>query len=164
MSQVLRELLYGKHAHADSLACVSVPADVAGQRPEWSSHSIGQLVWHLNFWMEHDLKRIAGLPSLYPERASLSWPIDASPSADTWRRERAHFGELLERLAQHADESPEQLARAVPATHSSEVEHASSVEAVLWQTVVHNSYHIGQVVALRRALRAWPPERGSDTW
>ena len=164
MSHVLGELLYGKHAHTDSLACVDVPADVAGQLPEWSAHSIWQLVWHMNFWMDHELKRIAGLPALYPEHASLSWPIMTAPSTDTWRRELARFGELLGRLAQHAGESAEQLGRAVPATHGSEVEHASSLEAVLWQTIVHNSYHIGQVVVLRRALGVWPPQSGSDTW
>jgi uncharacterized damage-inducible protein DinB len=38
------------------------------------------------------------------------------------------------------------------------------VLAVLWQTAVHNSYHIGQVVILRRMLGAWPPLDGSDTW
>ena len=36
--------------------------------------------------------------------------------------------------------------------------------AVLWQTLVHNGYHIGQVVAMRRALRAWPPRGVGDTW
>jgi hypothetical protein len=35
---------------------------------------------------------------------------------------------------------------------------------VLWQTLVHNSYHLGQVVQVRQALQAWPPKTGSDTW
>jgi uncharacterized damage-inducible protein DinB len=164
MSQVLRELLYGRHAHTDSLACVDVPADVAGQLLEWSSHSIWQLVWHMDFWMDHELTRIEGLPALYPEHARLSWPSETPPSVDTWGREIARFGQLLARLAQHAGDSAEQLARTVSATDRSEAEHVSSLEAVLWQTIVHNSYHIGQVVTLRRALGVWPPESGSDTW
>jgi uncharacterized damage-inducible protein DinB len=28
----------------------------------------------------------------------------------------------------------------------------------------HNSYHIGQIVLLRRMLGAWPPPTGGDTW
>ena len=114
--------------------------------------------------MEHELKRGEGLPVLYPEHASLSWPVKTPPSTEAWHRELARFEELLERLAQHAGESAEQLARAVPADHSGEVQGALSLEAVLWQTVVHNSYHIGQVVVLRSGLRVWPPESGSDTW
>jgi uncharacterized damage-inducible protein DinB len=41
---------------------------------------------------------------------------------------------------------------------------ASSLAAVLWQTAVHNSYHLGQIVLLRQRLSIWPPETGSDTW
>ena len=164
MSQVLRELLYGKQAHADSLACVDVPLEVAAQLPQWSSHSIWQLVWHMNFWMDHELKRIEGSLVPYPEHANLSWPSSTPESAEVWHGEKARFGELLGRLAQHAGESAQQLARPVPATHSSEMEHASTLEAVLWQTIVHNSYHVGQVVTLRTALGVWPPASGSDTW
>ena len=40
----------------------------------------------------------------------------------------------------------------------------TSTHAVLWQTLVHNSYHIGQVVILRRALGIWPPRGGGDSW
>ena len=38
------------------------------------------------------------------------------------------------------------------------------LEAVLWQTVAHNSYHTGQIAMLRRMLGAWPPQGGGDTW
>jgi len=41
---------------------------------------------------------------------------------------------------------------------------SSSVAAVLWQTLVHNSYHIGQVAMLRRSLNASPPNGGGDCW
>ena len=163
MTQVHRELLYGKQAHATPLVCIDVPPDRAGWRPEWS-HSIWQLVWHMNFWMDHELKRIEGLPVIYPEHAGLSWPDTAPQSATQWQQEVAHFGELLKRFDGYAGESREQLSRPVAATHSSEAEHGSSLEAVLLQTIVHNSYHIGQVVMLRRALGLWPPGSGSDTW
>ena len=37
-------------------------------------------------------------------------------------------------------------------------------KSVLWQMVAHNSYHIGQIAMIRRALGAWPPRAGGDTW
>jgi hypothetical protein len=49
----------------------------------------------------------------------------------------------------------------VPIT--SQAGHASQ-EDVVWQTIVHNSHHLGQVVLLRRPIGAWPPARGGDTW
>jgi uncharacterized damage-inducible protein DinB len=164
MSRVMVELFHGKHAHTDSLACVDVPAEVARRRPEGLPHSIWQLVWHMNFWMEYEIRRLAGSPIPYPERAALGWPAELAPDDGAWRQEAERFAELLGRLAALAGGSPEELARPVPAGHPSEAQHASSVEAVLWQTLVHNSHHLGQVVLVRRALGAWPPASGSDTW
>ena len=164
MSNVLVELLHGKHAHADSLACVAVSADVAGKTPPGFSHSVRQLVWHMNYWMDYELKRIAGRPDPYPVHADLSWPSAEAFPAEVWQQEASRFGQLLEELAGHAKSTPEELARPIAAGHVSEAEHASSLEAVLWQTLVHNSYHLGQVVQLRQAIGAWPPSTGSDTW
>ena len=39
-----------------------------------------------------------------------------------------------------------------------------TVKDIVWQTLVHNSYHVGQVVLLRQALGAWPPPSGTDSW
>jgi uncharacterized damage-inducible protein DinB len=163
MSRALGELLYGKHAHTDALVCVDVPADVAGRKPEALPHSVWEILWHMDYWMEYELLRIAGTPKAYPEHASLSWP-GALPGAEAWAREQARFRELLGRLAGLAGSAPAELAREIAATDKTEAAHASSLEAVLWQTLVHNSYHLGQVVLLRRALGAWPPAAGSDTW
>lgn len=163
MSRVLVELLYGKHAHTDSLVCVDVPAELAGRQPQGVPQSVWQLVWHMNYWMEYELLRIAGTPSPYPEHASSSWP-SGDPQPDAWGREQARFAELVGRLAGHAAAPPDELAREIAPTDNTEAQHASSLEAVLWQTLVHNSYHLGQVVLVRKALGAWPPATGSDTW
>jgi len=164
MSRVLTELVFGKHAHADSLACIDVSAEIAGQLPKGLPHSIWQLLWHMNYWMDHELRRIAGSPSPYPEHAAGSWPDPTPPDPAPWHREVRRFSELLGQLAELGKATAEELARPVATTHRSEAEHASTLEAVVWQTIVHNSYHLGQVVSLRQALGAWPPERGSDTW
>jgi uncharacterized damage-inducible protein DinB len=48
--------------------------------------------------------------------------------------------------------------------HERHQELAATLEAMLWQTVAHNSYHVGQIAMIRRALGAWPPRAGGDTW
>ena len=164
MSRVLGELLYGKHAHSDPLVCVNVAAEEAGRRPASLPHSIWQLVCHMNYWMDYEQGRIAGTPPPYPERAALSWPDVAPADGGAWRRERDRFAALLAQLARHATSPVAELARPISASHESEAQHAASLEAVLWQTLVHNSYHIGQVVVVRQALGRWPPASGSDTW
>jgi len=164
--RTLKELLYGGGAHANTLACVEdVPLDLAGRRAESFPHSIWQLVCHMNFWMEYERKRIHKEVLAYPAHAVESWPSDAAPpSEEEWRKAVARFRELLAEFAKLADLPPDFLAQQVPATHPDHANRSSSVLAVLLQTLVHNSYHIGQVAMLRRALGAWPPKGGGDTW
>jgi len=163
MSRVLVELLYGKNAHTDGRICVDVNAETASRRPERLPHSIWQLVWHMNYWMDYELERIGGSAPPYPEHAALSWPSVEPPNSEAWPREAARFGELVGRLEALARRSPPELARLVPSPDEKAGD-AYPLEAVLWQTLVHNSYHLGQVVMVRQALGAWPPEKGSDTW
>ena len=164
--RTLRELLYGEGAHANTLDCVEdVPLDVAGRLSECCPHSIWQLVCHMNFWMVYELKRIRCENPAYPAHASESWPASPSPlSEEEWQKAIALFRELLAELATLAAAPPDVLSEEVRATHPGHTKRSSSVRAVLWQTLVHNSYHIGQVAIMRRVLGIWPPRGGGDTW
>jgi uncharacterized damage-inducible protein DinB len=160
------ELLYGEGAHANTLACIEdVAPDFAGRLTNNSPYSIWQLVFHMNFWMEYELKRIRGDNPRYPTHASESWPSDPTPrTGEEWRETITHFDRLLADFAKLADSPADVLAKHVEATHPNHAKRSSSLQAVLWQIVVHNSYHIGQVVMLRRSLGVWPPKGGGDSW
>jgi uncharacterized damage-inducible protein DinB len=163
--QVLLELIHGRGAHVDATACVTVPFDLAGQAPTGLPHSIAQLVGHMTFWMEYELARIGGEAPQYPERAALSWPAEPRPeSEERWLEAIRRFAACLHGMEELVQAGPGALGRPVPPTDPVHSRQAESVEAVLWQTVVHNSYHLGQVAQVRRALGAWPPEDGGDTW
>ena len=163
--QVLRELIHGHGAHVDASACVTVPFDLAGRTPAGFPHSIWQIVSHMAYWMEYELKRIAGNTPPYPEHASESWPAEARPEGEErWREELARFKAGLGGMEDLARGGVQVLARPVAPTHPLHSRPAPSVEAVLWQTIAHNSYHLGQVTQVRRALGVWPPVEGGDTW
>jgi uncharacterized damage-inducible protein DinB len=162
----LTELLYGKGAHANPVACIEdLPRNLASRAIDGFPHSIWQLVSHMNYWMEYELRRIRGDNPFYPSHATESWPIGAAPASEAeWKKAIAQFKELLGELAALAESEPDVLAHDVPATHPTHAKHSSSLLAVLWQTLVHNSYHIGQIAMLRQALGAWPPKGGGDSW
>jgi uncharacterized damage-inducible protein DinB len=164
--RTLIELLYGKYAHANPVACVEdVSFEIAGRLAGNFQHSIWQLVSHVNYWMDYELRRIRGEMPAYPAHAAESWPVHGAPANEgEWKKVIAHFKELLAQLAALAESAPEVLSREVPPTHPDHTKHSSSLHAVLWQTLVHNSYHVGQIAMLRRALGAWPPSAGGDTW
>src|ERR1017187_7550891 len=92
-SRALTELLHGKGAHADPLACVEdLSAELAARKVEGFPPSIGQLVFHMNYWMDYELRRIRRQKPAYPEHASESFPPAPSPAdAQEWDRLRKHF-------------------------------------------------------------------------
>src|SRR4029077_18703016 len=113
------ELLHGKGAHADPLACIEdVSAELAGKTIESFPHSIWQLVGHMNFWMDYEIQRIAGVAPPYPDHASLSWPTDTTPASEKhWSDAKTTFNALLQKLSTLAQSPPDALAREVKPTH-----------------------------------------------
>lgn len=165
-SRALTELLHGKGAHADPIACVEdLSAESAAQHVEGFPHSIGQLVFHMNYWMDYELRRIRGERPAYPRHSSESFPLAPSPAdAEDWDRLRRRFAGLLSDFTALAKSFPEEMQRQIETVYEGDTKLAGTLEAVLWQMVAHNSYHVGQIAMLRRTLGAWPPREGGDTW
>jgi uncharacterized damage-inducible protein DinB len=177
----LRELVYGKGAHVDPVACVEdISAELATSTVAGYPHSIWQIVEHMNYWMDYDLGKIAGENRPYPEKAIESWPAHPSPTADgrsaaarsiaarsideAWQATSRRFTDSLARLARLAESDATTLERKVQNIGDSKSPRESTVHAMLWQIAMHNSYHAGQIALLRRQSGAWPPKRGGDTW
>jgi uncharacterized damage-inducible protein DinB len=168
--RALTELLHGKGAHADPIACVEdLSAELAARRVEGFPHSVGQLVFHMNYWMDYELRRIRGERPEYPKHSAESFPAAPSTADPTqaeleWDRLRERFAGLLNEFTALAKSSRQELGRAIETGHEGDTKVAGTLEAVLWQMVAHNSYHTGQIATIRRVLGAWPPQGGADTW
>ena len=165
-SRALTELLHGKGAHADPFACVEdISTELAGRQLDGFPHSIAQLLFHMNYWMDYDLRRARGEKPPYTEHNSESFPAAAGPANDAeWHEWQERFVALINETAALADSSQTELDRQVEATHPSHQQRADTLEALLWQLAAHNSYHTGQIAMIRRMLSAWPPRGGGDTW
>jgi uncharacterized damage-inducible protein DinB len=165
-SRALTELLHGKGAHVDPLACVEdLSVELAARHVEGFPHSIGGLVFHMNYWMDYELRRIRGEKPAYPEHNSESFSSSPSPTdAQDWDRLRERFSRLLAEFATLANSPPGDMQRQVETVHEGDKKIAGTLEAVLWQMVAHNSYHVGQIAMIRRMLGVWPPREGGDTW
>jgi uncharacterized damage-inducible protein DinB len=167
MSQrALIELLHGQGAHTDPLACIEdLSADLAARPVAGFPHSIAQLVFHMNYWMDYELRRIRGERPVHPQHSADSFP-PSSFAVDTegWDRLRKDFAGLLNDFIELAKSPSEELQRQIESVHAGDSKLAGTLEAVIWQMVAHNSYHTGQIVTIRRVLDAWPPQGGGDTW
>jgi uncharacterized damage-inducible protein DinB len=119
----------------------------------------------MNYWMNYELRRIRGERPKFPEHAAESWPESGTTfMPDEWDRLRRDLAWFLAEYEKMARSSLQELERQVESMREGDKKHAGSVQAVLWQMVVHNSYHVGQIVMIRRMLGAWPPRGGGDTW
>jgi uncharacterized damage-inducible protein DinB len=159
---ILIELLAGQGAHVDPLAMVrATDASLAGRVLPGASHTVWQLVWHLDYWMDYELRSLEGREPPYPRHAAESWPPTPAPlTAADWGAEQERFGRQLAGLKEWAArlEDPAVAGRLI---HTAKQE---TVTDVLWQMAAHNSYHSGQIAMLLRAFGAWPPAGGGDTW
>lgn len=147
------------------MACVEeISAEVAERQVAGFPHSIGQIVFHMNYWMDYELRRIRGEKPKYPEHNAESFPPESYLDAKEWDELRKRFSSLLAEYAVLAQSPRAELDRPIESVHQGDKNVAGTMEAVLWQMIAHNSYHIGQIAMIRRMLGVWPPRAGGDTW
>ena len=151
LRQQLAGVLDWKEAHAGfDKAVDGVPAAQRGAVPGGLPYSIWQLVEHLRM-AQHDILDFC-VNSAYEEK---KWPDDYWPkspapaSAADWDESIAGYRRDRERLKQlAADESIDLFAK---------IPHGSGQTYLRELLLVadHNSYHVGQIVIVRRALGIW---------
>ena len=156
-STTLIELLRGRGAHLDSVACVQgLTVEEAGRTISGYPHSVWHLLWHLNVWMSFELRRIHGERPSYPANA-YTWPTNSLPREEDWAEAVDQFERLIDELVMLAESDPGLLRQRVKGYSEENPDVDPYVGALLWQIVAHNSYHVGQIVLLRRSIGAWPP-------
>jgi hypothetical protein len=144
----LVDALGGGHAHVpfDQAVAGWKPA-LRGVRPEGTSHTAWQLLEHLRI-AQRDILEFSRNPGhASPEWPEGYWPPrDAPPGPAAWSRSVREFENDLEAMqALVADPRTDLHARIPHGTGQTILREALTLGA-------HNSYHIGQLMALRRML------------
>lgn len=155
LSKALSKALEGTGAHVKTLNAVAgLSADLAGKKPDGTTHSIFQLLNHLVYWQDKCLEWLKGKDIAWPEHAPEGWPGGERPeSQEEWDALVARFTGGVEAGMAQAEREDMFVVR----------ERSSPVQ-MLRSVASHNSYHLGQIVLLRRMLGAWPPPGGGDAW
>lgn len=157
-ARTLGHALRGEGAHVEVLAALDgMSWRLAGERPPGAPHTIYQILNHLIYWQDVFIQRLTGAHAPPPPHAAAGWPGTAAPAAEVeWLGAVRRFSEGL--ACVQALVSVDTLDEALPNWN-----HRTRAEAIAG-TASHNSYHLGQIVLLRRMLGAWPPPTGGDTW
>jgi hypothetical protein len=130
-------------------AVADVPEHLRGVAPEGAGSSLWQQLEHLRIaqWDILEFSRDPGHVS--PEFPGGYWPDSVAPPAGAWQRSVDAF--LADRDAMIA------LIRDPQADLCRRIPHGTG-QTLLREALVlaaHNSYHVGQIVLLRRLLGCW---------
>lgn len=156
--QLLREQLaktldWGE-AHVDfRMALKDFPPDLRGEVPPGFSHSAWELLEHLRIalWDIVEFTRDARHKS--PPWPKGYWPLAPAPPQDeAWDQSVQAVLDSLEDMRALVLDRSRSLLDPLPRGQGQTLLR----EALL--VVDHNSYHLGEIVQLRKALKAWPKE------
>jgi hypothetical protein len=151
LRQHLLELLDGGHAHPDfETAIADLPADLRGAKPPGLPHTPWRLLEHMRI-AQWDILRFSIDPDhVSPEFPSGYWPEgDAPPDPGAWDRSLESFRADLQAMKDLVSDSKTDLFAKIPHGQGQTILR----EALL--VADHNSYHIGQLITIRRLLGAW---------
>jgi uncharacterized damage-inducible protein DinB len=151
LRQHLLDLLRGRNAHADFDASVAdFPSRLRGAKPPGAPHTAWQLLEHMRIaqWDILEFSRDAKHKS--PPWPEGYWPkTEAPPNAASWNNSLRSFRADLKAMAKLVADKKTDLFAKIP--------HGSG-QTILRETLLiadHNSYHLGQMVLLRRLLGTW---------
>ena len=142
-----------EQAHATlENAVKGLAPSLQGVRPAGYPHSAWELLEHIRI-TQHDLLDFCQNPD-YEEK--LAWPGDywpptpVPPTAGAWEETIADYRRDREALARFTNDSKIDLTEKIP--HGT----GQTYLRTILVAVDHASYHVGQIVSVRRLLGAWP--------
>ena len=151
LREQLIEFLNGKGAHAATLdALADFPANMYAKRPAGSPHNAWQMLEHIRFTLHDLLDFCRNEKYQAPEWPEGYWPRQDAPSTpEAWQQSVEALRRDLQAFQALLRDPGTDLHRKIPWGDGQTVLH----EALL--AIDHTSYHIGQLVLLRKQLNAW---------
>lgn len=149
--KLLLEQLTGRNAHVDFETAVdNLSITDVGVKPDNFPHNIWELVEHIRI-SQHDIVAFSQDPNYEsPDWPEGYWPEKSKPEDDKeWEKSLKAIHESHQEMVEIIKDENNDLL--------SPLDHGSGQtlfrEAML--IVDHNSYHIGQIVLVRRAMDIW---------
>jgi hypothetical protein len=150
----LTEMIRGGNAHADfKKAIEDFPAEVRGKRPKGSPHSPWELLEHMRIAQLDILEFSRNADYKSPNWPEGYWPeTPEPPDPKAWDRSVHGFCQDMQTMRDLIEDAGSDLYTSIP--------HGSGQTLLREALLVadHNSYHLGQLVLLRRILGAWTAE------
>ncbi len=155
----LDELLAGGHAHATFDKVVAdLPKEARGRTAPGMPHSPWMLVEHMRIAQGDILEFSRNAEHKSPSWPQGYWPASAEPPSDkAWNDAVAHWRHDLKAMRELVRDPKTDLYARIPwGERSSRPQAGQTVLREAMLVADHNSYHVGQLITLRRVLGVWP--------
>jgi DinB superfamily len=149
LKSVLLQQLKDTHTNSNWFVCADVAlAGVTAEQANWTdgkgNHSVGQLAYHIWFWNDRNLRRLKGEDAgkFSGNNDETFDKFDAKSWSETVQKLDAVLTEL-EKMVENADEAK-----------------LKAIAPTIVNINVHNAYHIGEIVMVRKEQGSWDPSKG----
>ncbi len=151
LRQHILDLLRGRNAHADFDAVVAdFPSRLRGVKPPGAPHTAWQLLEHMRIAQSDILEFSRNGKHKSPPWPEGYWPkTEAPPKAAAWNNSLRSFRADWKAMAKLVADKKTDLFAQIP--------HGTG-QTILREALLiadHNSYHLGQMLLLRRLLGTW---------
>lgn len=150
--KILKDGLQGKNTHINpQKALKDLSADTARERPLNGIHSCWDLLHHILVWQDGILEAIKGKKVDWKEISTRTWPSEEDLENDS------NFADLVVQYNQKTEET-QKLIESVDFQKGIPAWNDEPILRALLVLLQHNSYHFGQIVAVRKHLDDWPAD------
>ncbi len=157
LHSILEGALVGKRAHLSAQnALEGLKLDITGRKILNTPYTIWQLLKHINYWQDKFLARIQGMEVEGDASWVEGWEdnLNAESQQDLERE--------VEKLLKGIN-SAITIMRADGDLTRDKTYYPSKYD-VIQSMASHLSYHLAEVILLRRIFGAWPPPSGGYVW
>lgn len=150
--------LSGTNAHLSPYyATEGLTLEVAGKTVPHAPYTIWQLIRHMNFWQERFIAHLDNIKLPLVKKAEDGWPDEPQPpDAEALKKEVDKLNDSIESVKSRLFSDTGSLL-------GQKNDYESGYD-VIQAMASHISYHIGEVMVIRRILGDYPPPSGGDTW
>lgn len=141
----------------DSLIGLTAEQASWNEGPDY--HSIYGIVTHLIFWNERWLNKFKGVPvgTVEIDNRKTFKPGAIEISHDEWNSSQKKLFEIMESWAAGLQEVDESF-YSIPVHNQADDPWSTYIS----QIIMHNVYHTGQIVAIRKLQGSWNPNLGVE--
>ncbi|MEI5905492.1 DinB family protein [Bacillus spongiae] len=152
--ETLVKSLKGERGHIPIERALSdIDFELAGKRINELPYTIYEQVNHMLYWQDKFLEFLQGRQPDMPTSVKETWPEEDKPqNQEEWET-------IINRLLLGVEKACE-IAMTVKLNEPLEKWPTEHKAGILRNMASHNSYHLGEIVLMRRLFRAWPPPGG----